>query len=148
MRVLLTCVVIIVSGGIALTAHAQSAEKLRARYGSPLEAFEVRPHVLMTVKSSEDGWAYEYVIEARHKSRDKMDAESLMSARTVKDILTEVAPESSRGSHRRSTTFNSGCNELSVATYERVEIRTFSTCPSVAGNSIASVVIRWIDKDR
>ena len=51
-----------------LSIQAQSSDNLRAKYGSPMEAYEIRPHILMTVKYADDGRVYEYVIEARHSS--------------------------------------------------------------------------------
>jgi hypothetical protein len=123
-------------------ARLQSADELRAKYGAPLEAYEVRPHILMTVKYSEDGRASEYVIEARHNSQGKMDAESLMSGAMAREIVDEVVPPSQRGQRQNILSFNSSCNVYSLEKYERVEIRTFATCPSGGGKAVASVIIR------
>jgi hypothetical protein len=128
---------------IIINAPGRSGGELRARYGSPLEAYEIRPHVLMTVRYSEDGQAYEYAIEARHASPDKVAAESLMSSRVAREIVDEVVPLPQRGPRMSSMEFRSSCNALGIESYENVEIRTFTTCPSAEGNRVASVTIRW-----
>jgi hypothetical protein len=128
---------------IIINALGQSGGELRARYGPPLEAYEISPHVLMTVRPSGDGQSYEYVIEARHASRDEVAGESLMSLESVREIVDEVAPLPQRGRHVNSSVFRSSCNALGIETYEHVEIRTFTTCPSAGGNRVASVTIRW-----
>lgn len=138
--------IVMVVVGICLPTRAQSPAELSVKYGPPAEAYEIRPHVLMTVKYSQDNQVSEYVIEARHNSGHANSGESLMSEKLVNELIDELAPSSQRGNHQRSITFTSGCNELSVATYERIEIRTVATCPSPGGNRIASIVIGWVGR--
>src|SRR4051812_34256395 len=118
MRLAIFCVLVIASiFEIAPPAQGQSAGELRAKYGAPVEAYEIRPHVLMTVKYSEDGQVYEYVIEARHTSRDQVAGESLMSVEIAREIVDEVLPLPQRGRRKSSGGFRSSCNALGIESY-------------------------------
>jgi hypothetical protein len=127
----------------ALTEQAQSSNELRAKYGSAMEAYEIRPHILMTVKYTEDAQVNEYVIEGRHTSKDGVRGDSLMSQETARQIIDEVVPMSQRGRYISSLQFTSGCNGLRNEVYEWVEIQTSHICESSNGNSVASIIIRW-----
>lgn len=127
----------------ALSSQAQSLSELRAKYGSPTEAYEIRPHILMTVKYAEEGQVCEYVIEARHTSKDGVRGESLIQRNTANEIIDEVVPISLRGRLINRISFNGGCSGISFERYEQVEIQTSGTCSSTEGNGIDSIIIRW-----
>jgi hypothetical protein len=132
--------------GNCLTTQAQSQAELVGRYGPALESYEIRPHIVMTVKYSQDNQVYEYVIEGRHHSKNNIFSEPFMSWKLVEELIDEVAPPSQRGAHRNSRSFNAGCSGMGIRTYERVEVVTLSTCPRPGQSPIASVVIRWVGR--
>ena len=126
-----------------LSAQAQSANELRARYGSPLEAYEIRPHILMTVKSGDGGQICQYVVEARHTFQDKVTDESLMSDKTALELIDELVPVSLRGRSLGESIIISSCLGVVIKTYERVEIRKYVACSSNGEDGIDSIVIEW-----
>ena len=97
---------------MTITVLAQSASELRTKYGPPMDAYEVRPNILVTVQYTKDGEVDEYVIESRHNSRKGSSAESLISPKTAREVIDELAPVAQRGAHLSTGSFNSGCNEL------------------------------------
>jgi hypothetical protein len=127
----------------ALTAQAQSSNELRAKYGSAMEAYEIRPFILMTVKYTEDALVNEYVIEAHHTSKGSVDGNSFISRDTAREIIDEVVPMSQRGRYIGTMSFTGGCNELTNEDYERVEIKTFHTCSPIKGANVASIIVHW-----
>ncbi len=52
-----------------LSAVAQTSADLKTKFGKTLEAFEVRPNVLMTVEYATNGQILEIIIEPRHTER-------------------------------------------------------------------------------
>ena len=147
MKLSLHCVVMMGLLFVAtLVAQAQSSNDLRARYGSAMEAYEIRPHILMTVKYAEDDQVCESVIEIRHASKDGVNGKSLMSGDTVREIIDEVVPMSLRGRYINSMSINGGCSGMSIERYERVEIQTYHTCSTAEGNGADSIIIRWKDR--
>jgi hypothetical protein len=126
------------------SAFAQSSSDLRARYGAPSEAYEVRPHILMTVLFGADGQACEMEIEPHHTSKMGFyGSDSLMSLSTAEDVLSEVVPVENRGNGGRAITFSGGCSSVTSYDYENVTIYLSELCQPGGGKAIEAIKIEW-----
>jgi hypothetical protein len=124
------------------SAFAQSSSDLQARYGAPYEAYEVRPHILMTVLFGAVGQACEMDIEARHRY-DGLNGTDLIPLPVIEEILEEVAPTEERGKVERLITFSGGCSSLRSGEYENVSIYRTELCLRSSGKAVEEVRIKW-----
>ncbi len=135
----------------ATSITAQTSADLQTKYGKSLEAYEVRPNVLMTVEYTKNGEILEAVIETRHthkKSENNsysVTAVSVLSPILVAEIIEEIAPASERGRRLNQITFYSSCNSIATEKYENVEILWSYKCGEVVKGSseLYAVQVRW-----
>lgn len=129
---------------VCAAAYPQSRTDLRSKYGPPYEAYEVRPHVLMTVTFDEDGQACEMVIEARHtKKGGGVNGNHLISQAIAEEILNEVAPPEQRGKGGRVITFSGGCSSITSYEYENASIYRSEQCLAGGGKAVQAITIQW-----
>jgi hypothetical protein len=79
---------------LLLTASPQ--KNTMAKYKA-VEAYEVRPGILMFPSYSEDGQVCEIGLERRHYSPEKITLYSTLSREEIDAIVDELAPASERG---------------------------------------------------
>ena len=84
---------------LAISATAQTAKDINARYGAPHESYEIRPGIFMTAKFAPDGRLCQMSVEKRHvKSSGAIFVdETFMSPDEMAPIVDELIPVSERG---------------------------------------------------
>jgi hypothetical protein len=82
---------------ITLLVPFMIAQNTRFSAYSPVEAYEVRPGVLMMPRYTTEGELCEIGIERRHFSPDKIRLESALSRKEIDQILQELVPPAERG---------------------------------------------------
>src|SRR5437867_687452 len=80
---------------LGVFANGQTALDLSAKYPA-VNAYEVRPGVLMTAKYAANGQACEMTLQ-RYYSPKQTDADSTISAKLEDELINELAPEVERG---------------------------------------------------
>ena len=128
---------------VCAAAYPQSGSELRSKYGTPSEAYEVRPNVLMTVVFGADGQACEMVIEARHTSKAGVNGNSLIPLPIAEEVLNEVAPIEQRGKGGRAITFSGGCSSITSYEYENVTIYRSEQCLQGGGKAVLAITVKW-----
>lgn len=128
---------------VCVAAYSQSGSDLRRKYGTPSEAYEVRPNVLMTVVFGTDGQACEMVIEARHTSKAGVNGNSLIPLPIAEEVLNEVAPIEQRGKGGRAITFSGGCSSMTSEEYENISIYRAEQCLQGGGKAVVAITVKW-----
>ena len=80
-----------------LSVLGQTTEELKDKYGTPIEAYLVRPNVFMTVKYGDDGQVSEMVLEKRHTTNSGINLDPYFSEEQIKELIDELAPIHKRG---------------------------------------------------
>jgi hypothetical protein len=134
----------------AISAMAQTSADLQDKYGKPLEAYEVRPNVLLTVEYAKDRQVLEIIIEPRHTKRTgegrgySVTGISTLSSKVVDEIVEEIFPLNNRGQLLNSMVIGSGCSQLSSEIYGNVQINRVYTCSETEGEDrLLAVRVRW-----
>ena len=129
---------------VCAAAYPQSRSDLRSKYGTPSEAYEVRPNVLMTVEFSAEGQACKMVIEARHTLKGGgVNGNSLIPLPVAEEVLNEVAPMEQRGKGGRAITFSGGCSSVTSFEYENVSIYRSEQCLPGGGKAVLAITVKW-----
>lgn len=84
----------------AISASAQTADELTAKYGSPVELFEVRSGILMSVKYTADRQVCEMTLDRRHTTDAGINLASSLSDELVRELIDELAPVVERGERK------------------------------------------------
>jgi hypothetical protein len=87
---------ILSAAGVLLLLIVSPQKNPMAKYKA-VEAYEVRPGILMFPTYSEDGEVCEIVLERRHYSPEMIRLDSNLSREDVDAIVDELAPASERG---------------------------------------------------
>jgi hypothetical protein len=130
-------------------AHGQTAVDISNKY-PVVNAYQVRPGIVMTAKYADDGQVCEMVLEKRHKTTDGADFDSTIPHEVVRQLLDELVPTAERGkttkryfrgSDSESTIL--GNVEITESEYENVSIRIFGgvSSPGLSGDVV--ITIRW-----
>ena len=136
----------IVIGFCFISASAQTANDLSAKYRAAQASYEIRPAIFITVKFAADGSACEMWLEKRHVRTSgavSLDP-TFLSPEETKPIIDELVPLNLRGSETKSSGVNriTGLGGETVEDYENVSI-TYIGGVTQHGGGIAAVVIRW-----
>ncbi len=118
-----------------------------------VEAYEIRPGILMVPKYASDRQVCEIVLERHHYSNETASLDSTMPREVITQIADELAPPSERGPltttlGRDYLSAYSGNSVTTFADYKNVSIRIFGIA-SPAGNAAAGdvvAVIHWNDR--
>ena len=81
---------------LLLLLAAPAQKNTMAKYKS-VEAYEIRPGILMFPRYSEEGQVCEIGLERRHYSPEKITLYSTLSRKEVDAIVDELAPTGERG---------------------------------------------------
>jgi hypothetical protein len=110
----------------AITASAQTASDLVARYGEPdAERFLVRPGVTLTVRYDGNRTACEMVIEPTISIMRQAEPGKYIPPELMDQIIDEVVTEADRGKLLFAAVTKSGCNDLETKDYENITIQRF-----------------------
>ena len=121
-----------------------------SRYKS-VEAYEVRPGILMMPRYAEDGQVCEITLEKHHYSSGTANLGSTIPRETFMELVDELVPQSERGQQ----TMNFGKEYMSAyggngvttfAEYENVSIRIagIASPRTIAGDIVG--IIQWKKK--
>jgi hypothetical protein len=141
------CLVLSLIAMFATCAWGQTATDISAKYPI-VNAYEVRPGILMTTKYAEDGQVCEMVLEKRHKTVEKTDFGLTIPHELVRQLLDELVPKAERGKTTKrylrgdSESTITGNVEVTESEYENVSIEILgSLSPGVSGDVV--VTIHW-----
>jgi hypothetical protein len=118
-----------------------------------VEAYEIRPGILMMPKYASDKQVCEIVLERHHYSNETASLDSTMPREVITQIADELAPPRERGPlttalGRDYLSAYSGNSVTTFADYKNVSIRIFGIA-SPAGTAAAGdvvAVIHWNDR--
>jgi len=119
----------------------------------PVDAYEIRPGILMMPRYSDDGQVCEIGLERRHYSPEMIRLDPGLSREEIDQIVDELVPVDERGPHSKDFTgrdmdFFTGVGGTTDIEYENVSIQiSFGKLPAakhreVALNNVAAT-IRW-----
>jgi hypothetical protein len=128
-------------------AQGQTAADISSKY-PVVNAYDVRPGILLTAKYAEDGQVCEMTLEKRHKTPDKTDFGSTIPHGVIRQLIDELAPASERGKPAKrylrgdSESTISGTIETTESEYENISIQILGNLsPTELGDVVAT--IRW-----
>ncbi|SRR6266498_5291649 len=142
-RLCLLQIVLVLIGG---TVVAQRSSELQSKYGSPQDAFVIRPGLLMTAKYAADGRVCEmYIIEARTPGSN-IGLRTPLTPETVPALIDELVPEGERGSKLRSPVQTQGMTLQASYKFENVSIELLQNLLPSKGWSDSILKIKWANR--
>lgn len=113
-----------------LLLPAESQQRNNYSKYKSVEAYEIRPGILMMPRYAADGQVCEIGLERRHYSHEIINLESSMDRKDIDEIVDELAPASERGpklkSFGKNWTYVSGVSTTETSDYENVSILIYS----------------------
>jgi hypothetical protein len=141
-----------ICAAIILLLPAISAREQFAKY-KKVEAYEIRPGILMMPEYSSNGLVCEIGLERRHYSHEKIDLDSTLSRTLIDQIADELVPATERGSRIKELGAGNLIERLgnSITTnteYENVSIQIYSDDSPASGQNGITVddvvaTIKW-----
>ena len=110
-----------------------------------VEAYEIRPGILMMPKYSADGQICEAGLEKMHYSFEKISLSSGLSRKEIDQIADELAPTNERGpkiSGQADMITEDGVGRETILEYKNVSIQIYGGTHSCNGGDVVAV-IRW-----
>lgn len=142
-RLCLLQIVLVLTGGAVL---AQSSSELQSKYGSPQDAYVIRPGLLMTAKYAADGRVCEmYIIEARTPGSN-IGRRTPLTAETVPALIEELVPDGERGNKLRWPAQVTGMTIQVLYKYEHVSGEFVQNLLPSKGWSDSSLTIKWANR--
>ena len=143
-KLLLLILILVIT---SISASAQNASDLAAKYGAPHQSYEIRPGIFMTVKSATDGQACELSIEKRHVTGSgtiNLDP-TILSPEEMKEIVEELAPISARGKERKGSgdMVIIGGGGTTVYDYENCRIAYLNNPMDGKYGGTVAIIIYW-----
>ncbi len=131
---------------VAVSAWGQTSADIGAKY-SAVNAFEVRPGILMTTKYADDGQVCEMTLEKRHYQPDKVDLGSTIPNELIDRLLDELVPSSQRGPATSrwlhpDSTVGGGVSYIKQE-FENVFVEIYGGYSEACDSGDQIVVIRW-----
>lgn len=119
----LACAVVLLI--FAAKPQADQFSKYRA-----VQAYEIRPGILMMPRYSADGQVCEIGLERRHYSPEVIRLESTLSRKEIDEIADELAPVGERGAEEAGVRHDlislAGSGISTVTIYENISIEVYS----------------------
>jgi hypothetical protein len=109
-----------------------------------VEAYEIRPGILIMPRYSADGQVCEIGLEKLHYSAEKIRLDSSLSSKEIDQVFDELVPSSERGPRpagildQGMTTF-SGRGMVSDDEYQNISIQIFGNLSPADGKDGATV---------
>ena len=142
-RLCLLQIVLVLTAG---TVGAQRSSELQSKYGSPQDAYVIRPGLLMTAKYDADGRVCEmYIIEARTPGSN-IGLRTPLTPETVPALIDELVPEGERGSKLRWPAQAQGMTLQVSYNYENVSIELVQNLLPPKGWSDGVLKIKWASR--
>lgn len=117
-----------------------------------IEAYEIRPGVLMMPTYAANGQLCEIGLERRHYSPEEIRLESSLSREEIDRVFEELVPSNERGPKKRGLgggdeISESGHSLVTSSQYENVSIHIYSAVSSSKNREIVAAdiaaVLRW-----
>ncbi len=119
----LACAVVLLVPGAKLQTDQFSKYKT-------VEAYEIRPGILMMPRYSADGQVCEIGLERRHYSPEVIRLDSTLSRKEIDEIVDELAPASERGPKEGGLLGDpaliAGGSLTTSETYENISVEIYS----------------------
>ena len=120
-------IIALVFSSMLLFLAAKPQNDKFSKYKS-VEAYEIRPGILMMPRYAEDGQACEIGLERRHYTPEVIHLESSIWREDVDELVDEFAPVNERGAKSKSeTTIEDGGCRTTFVDYENVSVRIYSS---------------------
>ena len=123
---------------------AQTLDKIESKYGKPVQIYEIRPDVLMSVKFDAEGQASELRIERHNATDSTVYLDATFPPRLLKEIVDELVPVLERGERGKFSDLVIMISGSSIQTedYGNVSITYYSSSSGECSGVIA-IVIKW-----
>lgn len=136
---------------LALTARsvvAQTSAGLESKYGSPLNAYVIRPGLLMTAKHAVRGQVCEMSIIEAHTPGSNISRRTPLTFEIVPALIDELVPEGERGNKLRSYGLAQaqGMTSQLFYNFENVSIELVQSLLPSKGWSDSVLMIKWNDR--
>ena len=142
-RLCLLQIVLVLTAGAVV---AQKSTELQSKYGSPQDAFVIRPGLLMTAKYAADGRVCEmYIIEARTPGSN-IGLRTPLTPETVPALIDELVPESERGGKLRWPVQTTGMTLTAFYKFQNVSIELVQNLLPSKGWSDGILKIKWANR--
>jgi hypothetical protein len=127
--------IVLAGSSVLLFLAAKPQSNKFSKYKS-IEAYEVRPGILMMPRYTEDGQVCEIGLEKRHYMPERINLDSLLLLKDVYEIADELVPSNERGPRKLNTqgpyyTENSIYHDEIYMDYENVSIERVETVAAV-----------------
>ena len=127
---------------VLLLAAANPAREKFAKYKA-VEAYEIRPGILMMPRYAADGQVCEIGLEKLHYSPEKIRLDSSLSRKEIDEIFDELVPSAERGPKptgllEQGTTNLSGASMVSDEEYQNVSIQIYSAVVSEKKDAVTA----------
>ncbi len=111
-----------------------------------IEAYEIRPEILMMPRYSDDGQVCEIGLERRHYFPEKVNLDSDLSRDEIDQIADELAPANERGARtmgKRDLTLVVGHAVTTISGYENISIQIYYSDSKQFNRSDFVAIIKW-----
>lgn len=145
-----------VLGAALLALSTANAARERFSKYKAVEAYEIRPGVLMIPRYSPDGQVCEIALEKLHYTSKKIRLDSSLSRKEIDQIFDELVPNDERGPQpkeplkRGMTTFE-GQGMVSEDEYRNVSIRIYGNTSPASGDGVMVdeivATLRWKNRE-
>jgi len=112
-----------------------------------VEAYEIRPGILIMPRYSEDGQVCEIGLERAHYSLAKITLDASLSRSEIDQIADELVHANERGprtfGNLGDLVMEDGGALVTVADYERVSIQIYGSDSPKSGEGNVAATIRW-----
>jgi len=127
---------------LTIGVFCQTASEFQQKFGSPLEAYMVRPDILMTVQYDTTGKATTLTFEPRHaRAENSFSLFPGLASSEVEKLLAELVPAVSRGKRVNTISYNSGCNGIYVEAFTNLSITRAGSCSGKGAAVLYSVQV-------
>jgi hypothetical protein len=139
------CLVVYLMAAFTSCTWGQIAADISAKY-PVVNAYEVRPGILMTAKYTKEGQVCEMALEKRHKTSERIDLGSTISRELIRQLVDELVPMNERGKPTKQYLRNNsestitGNVEVTESEFENVFIEIVgSVSPEASGDVVATI---------
>ena len=134
-----------------LLFHFASPQSSRFSGYKAVEAYEIRPGILMMPRYSNDGQVCEIGLEGRHYSPEKIRLGSNLSRKEIDQILEELVPVNERGNKTTAPgggqISEAGHSLVASLEYENISVQIYSAVSSSKKHEIVAddiaATIQW-----
>jgi len=129
----------------AMLPAAMDAQSRNFSRYQAIEAYEIRPGILMMPRYSDDGKVCEVGLEKLHLSEKVVSLDFSLSRKAIDEIVDEMVPSSERGSRihllgDRDLAAKGGHSLVTFIEYENVAVRIYSRASPDNEENIAATI--------